>query len=891
VEATGYGRGGRGPSYYDDDYPSGGRRSSPRESPRGSPHGSRRAMSPDDTAQSAVSAPTLERRRSSKSKSKRSSGVYEGEVDFDDTRSIRSSATAPASSSKKEKKGGLFGMFSRSKSIDGDKREQSFLGDRVEDLPPLPLDSQASTISASAQEEQDRGTPAPAEAVEQAVIADAISQDDTKTIQSGEASEQALSPDSLTFAPRPAISTRPLSSTSVPLRFKPFPSSPSLPKERSQSFGSAADSRPESPSSVSASGSHKKPRPRSSEFREVMPLYLVSRNSKLEDVEEQLPDLPDSKPSSRSSSVQGSEDWHSAAEDMSPQPDVDYSPKIRRELTIDLDQANKYRTEEEIMDTADQTTPKASDFPQTALYTPRSQTKQVPQFYTWEDLAKDEEMHEAAARQAEGGVDANVPGHDATEGLGIDQDGKRTSSPARKSSKKDKRKGKGLVSAAAALVGGAAAGILLAPDSKKDETDEPTPETVESDTQPPSSKQIDDIAHDPAVTSSDSIYHAPIAGGSGVNTDIWGDPMGDAAQAPEQAGAAEDVWGDEEFADRPSLPREMAAGAEAADTELDPMALPAEGAPPARTGGPMTDVQESFDDWFGSTDPTPKEPILLKGKKGKKAKKGKATPAKPAEPAPAEAAASQPAAEPIETEQATREMPVVDQDVKVEDPNTPAIEAPKQPAVSEQSMPSEDSKADTAIPNESQSEDTALETTQASDEASRELPTESPAAVHADATDDFLAPASSKKGKKAKKGKKGQSASEEVVEDSSAGPTQASSEATEAPAAQQSPAEEANPQVPALSTNDPANTDPSPPLDDEWASMSTSKKEKKAKKGKKQKFKSRLQVNPLPFRSELQLSLRSLLVKSHKSKQGTRRRWNRRPTASRPRRLLLSLKL
>jgi len=49
VEATGYGRGGRGPSYYDDDYPSGARRSSP----RGSPHGSRRDMSPDDTEQSA----------------------------------------------------------------------------------------------------------------------------------------------------------------------------------------------------------------------------------------------------------------------------------------------------------------------------------------------------------------------------------------------------------------------------------------------------------------------------------------------------------------------------------------------------------------------------------------------------------------------------------------------------------------------------------------------------------------------------------------------------------------------------------------------------------------------------------------------------------------------
>ena len=741
VEATGYGRGGRGPSYYDDDYPSGGRRSSPRESPRGSPHGSRRAMSPDDTAQSAVSAPTLERRRSSKSKSKRSSGVYEGDVDFDDTRSIRSSATAPASSGKKEKKGGLFGMFSRSKSIDGDKRDQSFLGDRVEDLPPLPLDSQTSTISASAQEEQDRGTPAPAEAVGRAVIADAISQDDTKTTQSGEASGQALSPDSLTFASRPAISTRPLSSTSVPLRFKPIPSSPSFPKERSQSFGSATDSRPKSPSSVSASGSLKKPRPRSSEFREVMPLYLVSRNSKLEDVEEQLPGLPDSKPSSRSSSVQGSDDWHSAAEDMSPQLDVDYSPKIRRELTIDLDQANKYRTEEEIMDTADQTTPKASDFPQTALLAPKSQTKQVPQFYTWEDLAKDEEMHEAAARQAEGGADAISPEQDATEGLGIDPDGKRTSSPARKSSKKDKRKSKGLVSAAAALVGGAAAGVLLAPDSNKDDEPEaPTLETSESDAQPPPPlEQIDNIVHEPAATTSDSIYHAPVASGSG-NTDIWGDPMGDAAQAPAQTdgAAAEDVWGDEEFADRPSLPKEMTASA-GAEQEMDTMAMPAEGAIPARTGGPMTDAQESFDDWFGSTDPTPKEPILLKGKKGKKAKKGKgavvkagepASPAKSSGEAPVEASGSGP----VEAEQ----IAPVDQVASVEDSATSM--ATEQPAVSEQPFQPEDATANTAFPSESKTGEIAPEATQASDEAPREISTESPAAVPYAAADDFFAP-------------------------------------------------------------------------------------------------------------------------------------------------------
>jgi hypothetical protein len=582
-----------------------------------------------------------------------------------------------------------------------------------------------------------------------------------------------------------------------------------------------------------------------------MPLYLVSRNSKLEDVEEQLPGLPDSKPSSRSSSVQGSDDWHSAAEDMSPQLDVDYSPKIRRELTIDLDQANKYRTEEEITDTADQTTPKASDFPQTALLAPKSQTKQVPQFYTWEDLAKDEEMHEAAARQAEGGADAILPEQDATEGLGIDPDGKRTSSPARKSSKKDKRKSKGLVSAAAALVGGAAAGVLLAPDSNKDDEPEaPTLETSESDAQPPPPlEQIDNIVHEPAATTSDSIYHAPVASGSG-NTDIWGDPMGDAAQAPAQTdgAAAEDVWGDEEFADRPSLPKEMTASA-GAEQEMDTMAMPAEEAIPARTGGPMTDAQESFDDWFGSTDPTPKEPILLKGKKGKKAKKGKgavvkagepASPAKSSGEAPVEASGSGP----VEAEQ----IAPVDQVASVEDSATSM--ATEQPAVSEQPFQPEDATANTAFPSESKTGEIAPETTQASDEAPREISTESPAAVPDAAADDFFSPTSSKKNsKKAKKGKKGQAAVEGPVEDLAAEPAPAASEVTEMPAAEGPLAEEVAPEVPSLSVNDPSQTP-----DDEWASMSTSKKGKKAKKGKKQKaddwMESETQPEPVQVPSE-----------------------------------------
>ncbi|KAK1815470.1 hypothetical protein LTR12_010105 [Friedmanniomyces endolithicus] len=177
---------------------------------------------------------------------------------------------------------------------------------------------------------------------------------------------------------RPVPPARPTSTTAIPLRF-PFgyPRSPN--QERSASFASPLTQTPVSPSSTP-----KKARPSSTEFR---PLYLVERNRKPQEVEGTLPSLPSSKPSSRASSVHSSEDWQSAAENLS-------SSESSKGLTIDVQNANAYSYEDndEYLG-SEQATPKASEFPQTDFERP---PRQAPQFYTWEDFEQDERWHNAA---------------------------------------------------------------------------------------------------------------------------------------------------------------------------------------------------------------------------------------------------------------------------------------------------------------------------------------------------------------------------------------------------------------------------------------------------------------------------------------------------------------
>ncbi|KAI7415117.1 hypothetical protein KC332_g3700 [Hortaea werneckii] len=282
---------------------------------------------------------------------------------------------------------------------------------RVEHLPPLPDSQPESSAPAQASTEQEIGTPASAGAVDSAPDSgvksapDVAPQDpegfpqdeDTKTViepsplpdsQSREVqrdqevavedlpalpSSRPESPTSLTdIMSRQTPPGRPKSSTAVPLRF-PFGQQS---KERSASFGGTTPASPTTPTSK-----QKKPRPSSTEIR---PLYLVERNRPTPEVEETLPSLPSSKPSSRASSVQGSDEWHSAAED--------FSPERNRSLTIDTDHANAYQPVEDYLD-SQQTTPKAVEFPQDAE--PKSE-RQEPQFYTWADFEQDERLHSGA---------------------------------------------------------------------------------------------------------------------------------------------------------------------------------------------------------------------------------------------------------------------------------------------------------------------------------------------------------------------------------------------------------------------------------------------------------------------------------------------------------------
>ncbi|KAK5116890.1 hypothetical protein LTR62_006611 [Meristemomyces frigidus] len=175
---------------------------------------------------------------------------------------------------------------------------------------------------------------------------------------------------------RPALAGRFASTTAIPVRF-PFGHPPAQPhKERSLSFSFPAQQA--TPTSPTTPG--RKSRPTSTEIR---PLYLVERNRKTPEVEEMLPSLPSSKPSSRASSIQGSEDWHSAVEDPS-------SPSRERALRIDTSRAGSWNDEDDYLG-SEQNTPRASDFPHTEY---ERHVRQEPQFYTWEDFEQDERLHD-----------------------------------------------------------------------------------------------------------------------------------------------------------------------------------------------------------------------------------------------------------------------------------------------------------------------------------------------------------------------------------------------------------------------------------------------------------------------------------------------------------------
>lgn len=114
-------------------------------------------------------------------------------------------------------------------------------------------------------------------------------------------------------------------------------------------------------------------------------MYLVERNSKPQEnhdgEQDQLPSLPSSRTTSRSSSYQGSEEYESAVENITPDEDV-----AGRQLysTMASDQA------EDVLG-SQQTTPRASEFPPNVFDV---QSRAEPEYYSWSDMEREERLHE-----------------------------------------------------------------------------------------------------------------------------------------------------------------------------------------------------------------------------------------------------------------------------------------------------------------------------------------------------------------------------------------------------------------------------------------------------------------------------------------------------------------
>ncbi|KAK4986908.1 hypothetical protein LTR66_007733 [Elasticomyces elasticus] len=278
------------------------------------------------------------------------------------------------------------------------KNSSSFLGERVEDSPPLPTNSPSSPILMSEgmnEGELENKVEGPAGAVSQDGTVPAFDAAESLLLHAVEGNQERHSigtkdadsenrlptlpesrssspldaetvaglsglpqsgPGSLDDSPetpqRPVLVPRPSSSTAIPLRFRRPPLSPGVPRERSMSYTSPTGAGPSSPLSPSR---HK--RLKSTEFQhstEFRPLYLVERNRKTPEVEEVLPSLPSSKTTSRASSLYGSEGYQSALEDATPSEHSDG-------VFVDAADENG-QLHDDYLGSA-QTTPKATEFP------------------------------------------------------------------------------------------------------------------------------------------------------------------------------------------------------------------------------------------------------------------------------------------------------------------------------------------------------------------------------------------------------------------------------------------------------------------------------------------------------------------------------------------------
>lgn len=347
----------------------------------------RRRHHRDDSVEDVdVASQTSEIRRRHKHRSRDNS--QSPEKDFDDTRSQTSESRRKHRHRERDLDLDDRRSLSRDSKTIKDE-DKSFLVDRVEDEESVSLPEDDSLSSSQAPEsieppqnsillpeqdkvemmEQPKDSTLSPKATDESVgfSGDTVPEEsDVPTHQieaarSDSSPTEALSPPLEHMTPaRPIVPLRISSSTAVPLRFRRPPTSPSLPKERSASFSSSVAQSPSSPITPKAK------RPLSSEFMhstEFRPLYLLERTRKPqnEEAEQDLPSLPPSR-STSSSSLQSSEDWQSAAEDIDPSEYDNLSPP-------DYNQSHTEELED-VLGSA-QTTPKATEFPKHVLSTLR----------------------------------------------------------------------------------------------------------------------------------------------------------------------------------------------------------------------------------------------------------------------------------------------------------------------------------------------------------------------------------------------------------------------------------------------------------------------------------------------------------------------------------------
>ncbi|KAF2720066.1 hypothetical protein K431DRAFT_96848 [Polychaeton citri CBS 116435] len=355
---------------------------------------------------------------------------------------------------------------------------------------------------------------------------------------------------------RPTSSYRPASATAVPLRFpgRQPPLSPVLTRrDRSASFNTSVGANPPStPPSVRT----RQGRPKSTDFKsshEYRPLFLVEKTTRTPEIEQELPSLPSSKPSSRASSIHGSDEWQSAAEDWPSSPEAGHDSVFgrggNRGLFIDTVQANEPYTGEDVLGSG-QTTPRAIDAAvdiSAPLTTVEGRLKQQPQFYTWEDLMRDEQMHGAETRGAEDDDDDDDAARTVVEESRPSTAGRSSGSdfhstvgehvplpveggedtPVVKDMKDgesghDAAVGAGL--ATAAVLGGAAA-LLASQAEKDDEKPEETDQELvhEQETEPVQEEAVpaqEDAARDTAITHGEAVTAPEVAGEKKIQPEV-----------------------------------------------------------------------------------------------------------------------------------------------------------------------------------------------------------------------------------------------------------------------------------------------------------------------------------------------------------------------------------